>query len=105
MWGTMSGKQRASSRGSIPQSPTSLNPGVSTRKPPIASGTIAAETVVFLPRRTRSLISPVRNASPGSIRFSSEDFPAPDGPVSSATWSLNSARSSSTPAPVEALTG
>ena len=58
------GKAAGQLPGSIPQSPTSLNPGVSTRKPPASSGNITAETVVFLPRRILALISPVRSLSP-----------------------------------------
>ena len=42
---------------------------------------MTADTVVFFPRRTLALISPIRSLSPGCTAFSRLDLPAPDGPV------------------------
>ena len=102
MSGRNSGKQLASSRGSIPHNPTSLNPGVSTRYPP-SKGSIRADTVVFRPRRSLALSSPVRSVSPGWSAFSRLDFPAPEGPVTTDSRPAMAARSSASPAPVLAL--
>src|SRR5687768_1204419 len=105
MNGRISGKQVGSSRGTTPHKPTSLNPGVSTRYPPVTSGIITADTVVFLPRRTLALISPIRSLSPGCTAFRRLDFPAPDGPLTTEIRPANALANASMPSPVLALVG
>ena len=61
---------------------------------------MAAVVVVCRPRRTRAEISPTRSPSPGSIAFSSDDFPAPLGPVRTLSCPASRSRSAAIPAPV-----
>ena len=58
---------------------------------------MTAVTVVFFPRRTLALISPVRSRRPGCTAFSRLDFPAPDGPVTTDTRPASAARSALEP--------
>ncbi len=64
---------------------------------------MTAPVVVWVPRRTFSLISPTRSRRPGSSAFSRLDFPAPLGPVTTLSCPSSAARSSSSPAPVFTL--
>ena len=79
--------------------PTSENPGVSTTKPPIASGIMMAETVVWVPRPTRIDTAPILRPRPGSSALSSDDLPAPLGPVNTDSLPLRWVRSDSIPSP------
>src|SRR5688572_31395250 len=85
-----------------PHNPTSLNPGESTTYPSTppsneGSGCIDAPTVVCRPLFTDSLISPTRKFSPGNRVLSSDDFPTPDGPLSTDTFPRSVSRTSSNP--------
>jgi hypothetical protein len=66
---------------------------------------MTAETVVFFPRRTRRLISPIRSLSPGWTALSRLDFPAPEGPVTTEVRPSRAPANSSMPCPVRALVG
>ena len=66
---------------------------------------MTAETVVFLPRRTLALISPVLSLSPGCTRLRRLDLPAPDGPVTTEIRPASAAANAAMPSSDRALVG
>ncbi len=81
-------------------SPKPLMPGVSIMYPP-SIGYIVENVVVWRPLPWESDMLPVRTSAPGSSEPISVDLPTPELPATSVVRPASSARTLSTPSPVE----
>src|SRR5690349_11686143 len=102
-YGRNSTKHNARSSGAIFKVANARMPAESASQPPPDQPYSCEPAVVCFPFPVASLTRPVLMAIPGSMAFTSEDVPTPDGPLKSVVYSFSLERKLSMHSPVFVL--